>query len=127
VDDVVAVYKDLLKDHKPQSIGIFGTSAGGILPAEVAVKLKRSGLPLPAALGLFSILADFSRPADSQNLFTLNGFPGALSPVTEKDTRPNEYAGNMDLRDPVLSPDVCGLARHAGDAAGNRHPRFAVE
>jgi epsilon-lactone hydrolase len=109
VDDVVAVYKELLKDHKPQSIGIFGTSAGGILTAEVAVKLKQSGLPLPAALGLFSILADFSRPADSQNLFTLNGFPGMLSPVTEKDTRPNEYAGNTDLRDPVLSPMYADL------------------
>jgi epsilon-lactone hydrolase len=42
VEDVVAVYQELLKDHKPQNIGIFGTSAGGILTAEVAVKLKQS-------------------------------------------------------------------------------------
>ena len=35
VDDVVAVYKELLKDHKPQNIGIFGTSAGGILTARL--------------------------------------------------------------------------------------------
>jgi monoterpene epsilon-lactone hydrolase len=104
VDDVVAVYKDLLKDHKPQNIGIFGTSAGGILTAEVAVKLKQSGLPLPAALGLFSILADFSRPADSQNFFALNGLPGNLSPQYANKLPPNEYAPNADPRDPVLSP-----------------------
>ena len=41
VDDVVAVYKELLKTYKPKSIGIFGTSAGGILTCEVAVKLKQ--------------------------------------------------------------------------------------
>ena len=109
VDDVVAVYKELLKDHRPQSIGIFGTSAGGILTAEVAVKLKQSALPLPAALGLFSILADFSRPSDSQNLFTLNGLPGILAPVTADKLPPNEYAGSTDLRDPVLSPIFADL------------------
>jgi hypothetical protein len=36
VDDVVAVYKELLKTYKPHSIGIFGTSAGAILTCEVA-------------------------------------------------------------------------------------------
>ncbi len=59
VDDVLAVYQELLKDHRPQNIGIFGTSAGGILTAEAAVKLKQAGLPLPGALGLFTMLGDF--------------------------------------------------------------------
>jgi acetyl esterase/lipase len=53
VDDVVAVYRELLKTYKPQSIGIFGTSAGAVLTCEVAVRLKPLGLPLPAALGAF--------------------------------------------------------------------------
>ncbi len=56
VDDVVAVYRELLKTYKPQGIGIFGTSAGAILTCEVAVRLKQVGLPLPAALGAFSVL-----------------------------------------------------------------------
>ena len=109
VDDVVAVYLELLKDYKPQNIGIFGTSAGGILTAEVAVKLKQSGLPLPAALGMFSILADFSRPADSQNFFALNGIPGNLAPQYANKLPPNEYAPNTDPRDPVLSPIYADL------------------
>jgi epsilon-lactone hydrolase len=103
VDDVVAVYKDLLKAYKPQNIGIFGTSAGAILTAEVTSKLKQAGLPLPAALGFFSGLADFSRVGDSRQLFTLNGFPGAMQPIFPKDLD-HEYVGKADRRDPLLSP-----------------------
>jgi monoterpene epsilon-lactone hydrolase len=104
VDDVVAVYKELLKQYKPQNIGIFGTSAGGILTAEATVKLKQLGLPLPGALGLFTMLADFSNPGDSVNLFTLNGFPGNLAPQHTGNQPPSEYAPNTDPKDPVLSP-----------------------
>jgi acetyl esterase/lipase len=109
VDDVVAVYKELLKDHKPQNIGIFGTSAGAILTGEVAVKLKQSGFPLPGALGMFSTLADYSRPGDSLNLFTLNGLPGDLSPLDPNKRIGEEYAGTTDPRDPVLSPFFADL------------------
>jgi len=104
VDDVVAVYKELLKTYKPQSIGIFGTSAGAILTAEVTVRFKQLGLPLPAALGIFSGLADFSRPGDSWQLFTLNGLPGQLEPTDPNHPHDSEYVGKTDRRDPVLSP-----------------------
>lgn len=104
VDDVVAVYKELLKTYKPHSIGIFGTSAGAILTCEVTVKLKQLGLPLPGALGVFSSLADFSRFGDSHQLFTLNGFPGQLQPIDPQHLPHNEYVGKTDLKDPVLSP-----------------------
>jgi epsilon-lactone hydrolase len=113
VDDVVAVYKDLLKTHKPEHIGIFGTSAGAILTAEVSVKLKQLNIPEPAALGLFSVLADYSRTADSHQLFTLNGFPGVLKPQDPNAVAgSDEYARNTDRHDPVLSPmfaDLKGL------------------
>ena len=112
VDDVVAVYKELLKTYQPRSIGIFGTSAGAILAGEVAVKLKQSGLPLPAALGMFSTLADFSRPSDSQQLFALNGFSGEIAPQTSDRPHDERYLGKTDPKDPVLSPlfaDLRGL------------------
>jgi epsilon-lactone hydrolase len=103
VDDVDAVYKELLKTYKPQNIGIFGTSAGAILTAEVTSKLKQSGLPLPAALGFFSGLADFSRVGDSRQLFTLNGLPGTMNPMYPRNLD-DQYVGKADRRDPVLSP-----------------------
>jgi acetyl esterase/lipase len=104
VDDAVAVYKALLKTYKPQSIGIFGTSAGAILTCEVAVRLKQLGLPLPAALGMFSVLADFSRPSDSREIFALDGLPGELHPQDPNRPPDDQYAGTTDRKDPVLSP-----------------------
>jgi epsilon-lactone hydrolase len=104
VDDVVAVYRELLKTYKAHSIGIFGTSAGAILTCEVTVKLKQLGLPLPGALGVFSSLADFSRAGDSRQLFALNGFPGQMQPVDSQHLPDSEYVGKTDRKDPVLSP-----------------------
>jgi epsilon-lactone hydrolase len=104
VDDVVAVYKELLQTYKPQRIGIFGTSAGAILSCEVTIRLRQLGLPLPGALGVFSGLADFSRAGDSWQLFSLNGFPGDLRPTYPTDPPDNSYVGKTNRKDPVLSP-----------------------
>jgi epsilon-lactone hydrolase len=109
VDDVVAVYKELLKTYKPRSIGIFGTSAGAILTAEVTVRLKQMGLPLPGALGIFSMLADFSRVGEARQLFTLNGFPGQLQPTDTNHLPDDQYVGKIDRKDPVLSPFYADL------------------
>ena len=104
VDDVVAVYKELLKNYQPRRIGIFGTSAGAILTAEVTVRLKQLGMPLPGAVGVFSGLADFSRVGDSRQLFTLNGFPGQMEPIEANHLPDDQYVGKTDRKDPVLSP-----------------------
>ncbi len=104
VDDAVAVYRELLKSYKPQDIGVFGTSAGAILTGEVAVKLRQLALPLPGALGIFSGMGDFSQNGDSQALYSLEGLSGHLDPPTPKPQSKNEYAGKVDLKDPVLSP-----------------------
>jgi acetyl esterase/lipase len=103
VDDTVAVYRELLKTYKPQKIGLYGTSAGAILTGEVAVRLRQLGLPLPAALGIFSGHGDFSRWGDSQAMYGLNGLSGPLSPP-EGTSPPSAYAGSTNLTDPVLSP-----------------------
>ncbi|HEV7218991.1 MAG TPA: alpha/beta hydrolase [Terriglobales bacterium] len=112
VDDVVAVYKELLKTHKPHDIGIFGTSAGAILTCEVAVRLKQLGLPEPAALGIFSAVLDYSRVGDSREIFALNGLPGQLQPQDPNHPPDDAYPGHTDRRDPVLSPlfaDLTGM------------------
>jgi acetyl esterase/lipase len=109
VDDVVAVYQELLKSYKPRNVGIFGTSAGATLTAEVAARLKQSGMPLPGALGMFSVHPDYSRPTDSQELFTLDGFPGRLQPRDPNHPSEDAYAANTDRKDPVLSPIFANL------------------
>src|SRR6185369_3149149 len=101
VDDVVAVYKELLKTYKPQNIGIFGTSAGAILTGESAVRFKQLGLPTPGALGEFSTLADFSRPSDSRQLFTLDGFPGDMNPTDTAHPPNDQYPAKTDRKDPI--------------------------
>jgi len=111
VDDSVAVYKELLKTYKPAHIAIYGTSAGAILTAEVAAKLKQLGLPQPAALGIFSGMGDFARNGDSQSLYALRGLTGHLDPPQAGPHDP-EYATATDPKDPVLSPiysDLHGL------------------
>ena len=127
VDDVVAIYRELLKTYKPGAIGIFGTSAGAILTCEVAVRLKQLGLPLPAALGAFSVLTDFSRPSDSRQIFTLDGLPGQLEPMDPKRAPDDPYPGTADRRDPVLSPLFANLSGMPPDAVGHQHARSAVE
>ncbi len=109
VDDVVAVYRELLKTYKPHNIGIYGTSAGAILTSEVAVRLQQLGLPLPAALGIFSGLADFSRVGDSRQMFTLKGLPGQLEAVDPSRLPDDPYVGKTDRKDPVLSPIFADL------------------
>ena len=111
VDDSVAVYKELLKTYKPDHIVIYGTSAGAILTGEVAVRLKQLGLPMPAALGIFSGHGDFGRRGDSTALFALRGLSGHLDPPAAPQTL-DAYASTTDLHDPVLSPvyaDLRGL------------------
>jgi acetyl esterase/lipase len=103
VDDSVAVYQELLKTYKPEHIGLYGTSAGAILTAEVAAKLKQLGLPLPAALGIFSGMGDFARDGDSIALYGLRGFAGHLDPPGAGPHDPY-YVATTDPKDPILSP-----------------------
>ncbi|MGC1297288.1 MAG: alpha/beta hydrolase fold domain-containing protein [Alloacidobacterium sp.] len=103
VEDTVAVYKELLKTYKPRNIALYGTSAGAILTAETAVKIKQLGLPLPGALGVFSGLGDFSQAGDSQAIYALRGLSGYLSPPVSGVHDP-EYVGTTNPKDPVLSP-----------------------
>jgi len=107
VNEAVAVYKELLKTYKPQNIGIYGTSAGAILTAEVASGIRKESLPLPAALGIFSGGGDFNHFADSMYMYGLFGLRGPIS--RWKGKHDTAYTGTTDLKDPVLSPIYADL------------------
>ena len=108
VDDGVAVYKELLKTYKPEHIGVYGTSAGAILTAQFAVKVRQLKLPQPAALGVFSGLGDFSRDGDSWAMYALGGLSGHLD-LPKGSPGEDSYIGKTDRRDPVLSPVFADL------------------
>ena len=103
VDEVVQVYRSLLKDHAPARIGMFGSSAGAIIAAQVTAKLKKSGLPLPGALEFLSGSADLARNGDSFSLFGTGGFRD-LTREAAGDGAFKRYLGETDPRDPVVSP-----------------------
>ena len=111
VDDSIAVYKELLKTYTPKHIVIYGTSAGAILTGEVAAKIKQLGLPMPAALGIFSGMGDFARSGDSMAMYALRGLAGHLDPP-EPGAHDPFYVAGTDPKDPILSPiygDLHGL------------------
>jgi len=96
VDDALAVYKDALKTHDASRIVVYGTSAGGILAAQLLARLRAERLPMPAAAGLFTMIADWSIPGDSEARFASKGFTVAGSMKA--------YSGDHDLSDPLMSP-----------------------
>lgn len=102
VNDVVAVYRELLKTYAPRNIGMFGSSAGAFLTLETAVRLRQLKLPLPAALGAFSTPSDMVDAGDSAALYNADGLRGYVA-VPGGPLDPG-YVGNTDLKDPVLSP-----------------------
>ncbi len=100
-DDALAVYRALLTQRPTGRIGLYGTSAGAILSAQLVARLQAERLPLPTALGFFSGSADLSRIGDSVTLFA---DPGAARMVSKL------YAGTRDLADPMISPQRGSLA-----------------
>jgi len=108
VDDVIAVYKELLKSYKPENMALYGTSAGAILTGEAAARMKNDSIPLPAALGFFTGAGDLSRAGDSQAFF---GVPGLVD-AKPNATLPSAYLKGVDAKDPLVSPifgDLHGL------------------
>jgi epsilon-lactone hydrolase len=51
-EDVEAVYTQLLKQYRPQSIGIFGCSAGAALTSQALARFQSTGLPRPGAISM---------------------------------------------------------------------------
>jgi acetyl esterase/lipase len=52
-EDVAAVYQAVLKTHKPQDVGIYGCSAGGMQTAMSLAWFQKQSLPTPGAVGIF--------------------------------------------------------------------------
>lgn len=75
-DDVLSVYKYLLKDYQPQNIGIYGSSAGALLTAQSLARFQEELLPLPAAAGMLAAAGYYWMEGDSGCIGSaINGIP----------------------------------------------------
>ena len=98
LDDCLAFYKALLRDHAPSEIIVGGGSAGANLAGALLLRARDEGLPLPAAALLLSPEADLTESGDSfQTNLGIDGM-GSLMPVNLL------YAGGAPLDHPYLSP-----------------------
>ena len=103
MDDAMAVWKEAVKMANPANMAIFGTSTGGGMTLAMVLRAKAEGLPLPAAIAPGTPWSDLTKTGDSYAtnewvdniLVTWDGWLGRAAKL---------YAGNVDLKDPYLSP-----------------------
>jgi acetyl esterase/lipase len=102
-DDVIAVWKELLKKRSPALMAMGGTSAGGNITLSSVHRFKDGGLPVPGALYVGTPAVDLDMTGDSR--FLNEGVDRLL--VAWKHV-PHDaaamYAGEYDLKHPYVSP-----------------------
>lgn len=106
-EDVVAVYRELLKSYKPENIGIYGCSAGGVLTAEAVAWFQKENLPRPGAIGIFCASAGGWSGGDSASLaYPMNGYdvPASSANSVHPSVTDAPYFSNADLNDPLVEP-----------------------
>ncbi len=96
-EDIAKVYRELLKTHRPQDIGIFGCSAGGLLAAEAIAWFDKEKLPPPGAIGIFCASADARFAGDSR------AFGRPFQALAPRNAARN-YFKDEDLANPLASP-----------------------
>lgn len=98
LDDCLAFYRMLLRDHDPKEIIVGGASAGGNLAAATVLKARDEGMPLPAAVVLLSPELDLTESGDT---FHTNAGIDGMGSLMQANLL---YAAGHDLSDPYVSP-----------------------
>ena len=100
-DDAVAVYQALLEDYAPENIGIFGTSAGATLCAQMMVRLQDMGLPLPKVIAM---IAAGATPLTGDSVAIGQSIIGAQSGIDLIEFLKLGYYQGADMQDPRVNP-----------------------
>ncbi len=110
-EDVAAVYRELLKTYRPQNIGIYGCSAGGMLTGMSVAWFQAHGLPRPGAIGIFCAGSTVSSSGFGGDADFFAGPIGdARPPAPWPPARPGAqgsalpYLAGTDPKDPLVSP-----------------------
>lgn len=97
-DDAVAVYQALLQQYRPENIGIFGCSAGGLLTAQSIAWLQQEGIPLPGAVAMSCAAGYYWAAGDSGYIASgIAGYP-------LEECHENAYFAEEDENDPLVFP-----------------------
>jgi acetyl esterase/lipase len=102
-EDVASVYRELLKTYKPENIGIYGCSAGGMLTAMSMAWFQTHGLPSPGAIGIFC--ASAGGPGGGDSSYTANPLGEARVPGQGPSGAPRMgYFSGVDPNNPLATP-----------------------
>lgn len=101
-DQVMNAYRGVLElGYDPSRVGMTGGSAGATIVAATTLKIRDSGLPMPAALVLLCPMSDFTEGGDTR--YTLmDADPALWAPQVRPGL--DAYAAPEDQTNPYVSP-----------------------
>lgn len=106
-EDVASVYRALLQTYRPEDIGIYGCSAGGLLTAMSVAWFQTHGLPAPGAMAI--LCAGATAPArgfggDADYTATPLGEARLVTATGSKAGPGLPYFAGTDPNDPMVAP-----------------------
>lgn len=106
VEDVVTVYRQLMKDYDTSHIGIYGCSAGGAMTAQATSLIQNQGLASPGAIGIFgSGAVNFTSGDSSYVAAYIDGsFPPPAGEGEDRANMTRGYFSGADMNDSIISP-----------------------
>ncbi len=96
------VYQAITQQYAPDKTVAFGVSAGGNLILSALLKADLAGLPMPAAVGLFTPWVDLTGTGDSYQ--SNDGRDAVVAWKNQLSKAARAYVGKAELRDPLISP-----------------------
>lgn len=122
LEDLTAVYKEVLKTHDARSIGIFGGSAGGVITLQSVPWFKAHGLPLPGAIA--PLACGFQTAIGDSAIWNFNG---GFSPPGTTLVEKAGYFGSRSRTDwvPETGPDKLAFYPPTLWMTGTRAPELS--
>lgn len=103
LDDALAVWKEVAGSRDTKKLGLFGTSTGGGMTLALVLKMKSLKMPLPGAIMAGTPWSDLTKTGDTYYTNELvDNVLGSNDGLLEAAAK--LYAGNHELKDPLLSP-----------------------
>jgi len=93
-EDVAAVYRELLKEYRPENIGIYGSSGGAMLVAQAMALFQQEKLPSPGAIAM--LFAGAPTALDSERYKWIESDSAHIAEAIDEARSPGHGFGNFD-------------------------------